>query len=83
MCIASHLANLSAFTDCSGWTRCATQIKTHQKVPTLIWALLQVWLPVRLIQSRIEGEVKNNLAAVKRHSEGLCNGKKRSPGAQP
>ena len=33
---------------------------------------LQIWLPVRLIQSRIEGEVKNNLAAVRNHSEGLC-----------
>ena len=29
----------------------------------------QPWLPVRLIQNRIEGEVKNNLRAVREYSE--------------
>lgn len=33
--------------------------------------LLQVWLPIRLIQNRVENEIKNNLAAVRRHSESL------------
>ena len=32
---------------------------------------LQVWLPVRLVQGRIENEIKNNLAAVRQHTEGL------------
>lgn len=31
----------------------------------------QVWLPVKLIQSRIEGEVANNLTAVRRYAEQL------------
>lgn len=31
----------------------------------------QLWLPVRLVQGRIENEIKNNLAAVRRHTEGL------------
>ncbi|KAL3159087.1 hypothetical protein ABBQ32_011085 [Trebouxia sp. C0010 RCD-2024] len=31
----------------------------------------QVWLPIRLIQNRVENEIKNNLAAVRRHSEAL------------
>ncbi|BDA51073.1 hypothetical protein COCOBI_17-2930 [Coccomyxa sp. Obi] len=31
----------------------------------------QLWLPVRLVQGRIENEIKNNLAAVQRHTEGL------------
>ena len=30
---------------------------------------MQIWLPVRLIQSRIEGEIRNNLSAVRQHSE--------------
>ncbi|KAK9822828.1 hypothetical protein WJX81_006251 [Elliptochloris bilobata] len=29
----------------------------------------QIWLPVRLIQGRVEGEVRTNLAAVREHSE--------------
>jgi hypothetical protein len=29
----------------------------------------QKWLPVALIQNRIENEVKNNLSAVKKHAE--------------
>ena len=33
--------------------------------------MLQVWLPIRLIQNRVENEIKNNLAAVRRHSEAL------------
>ncbi len=36
-----------------------------------VWVLLQLWLPVRLVQGRIENEIKNNLAAVRRHTEGL------------
>ena len=30
---------------------------------------MQIWLPVRLIQSRIEGEIRANLSAVRQHSE--------------
>ena len=33
--------------------------------------MLQVWLPIRLIQNRVENEIKNNLTAVRRHSESL------------
>lgn len=33
--------------------------------------VLQVWLPIRLIQNRVENEIKNNLTAVRRHSESL------------
>ena len=33
--------------------------------------MLQVWLPIRLIQNRVENEIKNNLAAVQQHSEAL------------
>ena len=32
---------------------------------------VQIWLPVRLVQSRIESEIKANLAAVRRHAEGI------------
>lgn len=31
----------------------------------------QIWLPIRLIQNRVENEIKNNLAAVRKHSEAL------------
>ncbi len=34
----------------------------------------QAWLPVRLIQSRIEGEVIANLRAVQQHAERLHQG---------
>jgi hypothetical protein len=37
----------------------------------LIRRVLQVWLPVRLVQGRIEQEIKNNLAAVRHYTEGL------------
>ena len=30
---------------------------------------MQIWLPVRLIQNRIEGEIRANLSAVRQHSE--------------
>lgn len=38
----------------------------------LSYALLvrpQIWLPVRLVQGRIENEIRNNLMAVCRHTE--------------
>lgn len=34
----------------------------------------QIWLPIRLIQNRVENEIKNNLSAVRRHSERLHAG---------
>ena len=33
--------------------------------------VLQIWLPIRLIQNRVENEIKNNLTAVQKHSEAL------------
>ncbi len=30
---------------------------------------LQIWLPVRLVQGRIENEIKANLSAVRRYAE--------------
>ena len=30
---------------------------------------MQIWLPVRLVQGRIENEIKANLAAVRRYAE--------------
>lgn len=32
---------------------------------------MQIWLPIRLVQGRIENEIKANLSAVRRHAEGL------------
>lgn len=29
----------------------------------------QIWLPVRLVQGRVEKEIKSNLLAVQRHAE--------------
>ncbi|KAK9804217.1 hypothetical protein WJX72_001629 [[Myrmecia] bisecta] len=34
----------------------------------------QIWMPIRLIQGRIEGEIANNLGAVRKHSERLFAG---------
>ena len=31
---------------------------------------VQIWLPVRLVQGRIENEIKANLSAVRRYAEG-------------
>jgi hypothetical protein len=36
----------------------------------------QIWLPVRLVQGRIESEIKNNLAAVRSHTERLYSQKR-------
>lgn len=36
----------------------------------------QIWLPVRLVQGRIEQEIKNNLAAVRQHTEALYSREK-------
>jgi hypothetical protein len=32
---------------------------------------VQIWLPIRLVQGRIENEIKANLAAVRSYAEGL------------
>ncbi|DBA89699.1 TPA: hypothetical protein ACH3X2_004589 [Trebouxia sp. C0005] len=42
----------------------------------------QVWLPIRLIQNRVENEIKNNLTAVQRHSEALYRQKGSVRGAK-
>ena len=36
----------------------------------VLCAGMQIWLPVRLVQGRIENEIKANLSAVRLYAEG-------------
>ena len=49
----------------------AVRFRAVQYAVCLMSLVLQVWLPIRLIQNRVENEIKNNLAAVRQHSEAL------------
>lgn len=45
--------------------------KEHSRLSYALFVRPQIWLPVRLVQGRIEQEIKNNLAAVRQHAEAL------------
>ena len=40
-------------------------------MPQMNDVVMQIWLPIRLVQGRIENEIKANLSAVRQHAERL------------
>ena len=49
----------------------AAKVAAPRVMPQVNGDVMQIWLPIRLVQGRIENEIKANLSAVRQHAERL------------